>query len=50
MWHDADPEQGEQDDRYPFYPVDTGSPIVAAILAICAVGAVAAIFVVRPWP
>lgn len=46
MWFDADDEQDTE--RYPFYPVETGSPIAAAILVICVVGLFAAIVMVQP--
>lgn len=38
----------EQDERCPFYPVDTGNPIVAAMSVLIVIGLIAAMFLVVP--
>lgn len=52
MWFDADSIgsadiDDPQDDRYPFYPVDTGHPIVAVMFAVCAVGLILVLALVQ---
>lgn len=50
MWFDSDKRYDDPDERYPFYPVETGSPIAAAILVICVVGVLAALYLTRQCP
>ena len=41
MWHESDEPpkyfvtDDDQDERYPFYPVETGHPLLAMLAVIC---------------
>lgn len=50
MWEntEAADSAAEQDERYPYYPVDAGNPITAAMFAVLLLGLISATFLVVP--
>ena len=48
MWFDAEDRDKDQDEAHPFFPVETGHPLAAAMFVVCAIGLLVAIFTVRP--
>lgn len=50
MWGNTGPAENatEQDERYPYFPVDTGNPVVAAMSVLIVLGLIAACFLVTP--